>query len=266
MQTIPSSTGRLWIKQGYQFFRKQPGEFVTLFFAYLICGLVIGVIAELAADWVPHLGQALTFIFVPLFTMAFMQACLVVERGEKVRARLILTAFRSPRLPSLLALGLLYLAAAWVALQVSMLVDGGEFYLALNRNTEPVAAAPVSPNVTLAMLTTIGVFVVEIVPLWFVAPLIAWQNMSLFKALFYSFFASLRMLHVFVVYALCWFLVAGLAPAMVATLLLLLTGSRELVLILIMPVSIISTIVLHCTFYPSYRTVFDAPDQPSTIS
>ena len=109
MTKIAPQTGRLWIKQGYQYFRKQPAEFVLLFFAYLLVGVLIEIVAQLVANWLPDLGRALAFVFIPLFTLAFMQACRDVDAGLRVRPYLILYGFRSPHLASLLLLGLLYL-------------------------------------------------------------------------------------------------------------------------------------------------------------
>ena len=44
-------TGWLWVKQGFEIFRKQPAEMLSLFFGYMFVSLAVGLI--------PVLGQVL---------------------------------------------------------------------------------------------------------------------------------------------------------------------------------------------------------------
>src|SRR5712692_7922698 len=104
MEKLPAQTGWLWVKEGLTLFRKQPAELSTLFMGYMFMMFGIGII--------PVLGQLLPLILVPVFSMAFMQACVQIEQGQRVYPTLLLTGFRSPAFPSLLKLGVLYLLAA----------------------------------------------------------------------------------------------------------------------------------------------------------
>ena len=104
MEKLPAYAGWLWIKDGFALFRKQPIELSTLFLSYMFLMFAIGII--------PVLGQLLPLILVPVFSMAFMQACVHVEQGKRISSKLLLTGFRSPAFSKLLKLGGLYLAAA----------------------------------------------------------------------------------------------------------------------------------------------------------
>jgi hypothetical protein len=46
--------------------------------------------------------------------MAFMQACLMIENGERVTPAVLLTGFRKPVLAALCKIGLVYLAVSLV--------------------------------------------------------------------------------------------------------------------------------------------------------
>src|SRR5438046_774177 len=122
MEKLPAKTGWIWVKEGFALFRKQPAEISTLFLAYMFLMLAVGI--------VPVLGQLLPLILVPVFSMAFMQACVQIEREKRVFPSVLLTGFRSPALKNLLILGCLYLLAAIIAIAASTLIDGGVFWQA----------------------------------------------------------------------------------------------------------------------------------------
>src|SRR4030088_445205 len=123
MEKLPANTGWLWIKEGFALFRKQPAELSTLFLSYMFLMLAVGII--------PLLGQVLPLMLVPVFSMAFMQACVNIEQGKRVYPNLLLTGFRSPAFGKLLKLGVLYVAAGAIAVAASSLIDGGVFWRAM---------------------------------------------------------------------------------------------------------------------------------------
>ena len=96
---------------------------------------------------------------------------------------------------------------------------------------------------------------------WFAALLVAWKEMAVGKALFYSFFAVARCAKAFIVYALAWMLMGVILPSILSTIVKLLFGSSLLSLMVLLPLSLILTAILYCSFYPSYVTIFGAPDE-----
>jgi hypothetical protein len=189
--------------------------------------------------------------------MAFMQACVEIDAGRKARPDLLLTAFRSPALGTLLRLGALYLLAAILAVAASSIIDGGIFWklmsgqLRADEQEMPVADLP------LAMMFSALIYAPFAMAFWHAAPLATWQRMGLFKAIFYSFFAVRRCGKAFLAYALGWIVVGIAVPAIISALLGLILGKAIVAIMLLMPLSVILTIVMYCSFYPTYLEVFD---------
>lgn len=253
MERLPASAGIDWIRQGFGLFRRQPAELSLLFLLYMLLMFSLSLI--------PLAGQVLPLLLMPAFSMAFMQACVDIEAGRKVRPGLLLTAFRSPALGTLLRLGSLYMLAAIAAVALSSLVDGGTFWKLmsgqLKTDDEGVAAA----SLPLAMVFSALVYLPFAMGFWHAAPLATWQRMGLFKSLFYSFFAVRRCGKAFLAYTLGWIVVGIAAPAMLSALLGLLLGKTLVTVMLLMPLSVILTLVMYCSFYPTYTAVFGQPEQ-----
>ena len=254
MHKIPAAAGWSWFKGGFSLFRKQPAELSTMFLAYLFLMLAVG--------FVPIAGQILPLLLVPVFSIAFMQACVQVEQGKRVYPNLLLVGFRSPALRRLLVLGLLYLIAVVAAIAASTLVDNGAFLDMMTKRggADPklIAQAPWARGMLVAGL----VYLPAGMCFWFAAPLVAWQNMGVGKAIFYSFFAVLQATRAFIVYGLAWMLMGVILPSILSTLVALLFGSSLVSLMILLPLSLILTAILYCSFYPTYVTIFGAKDGP----
>ena len=252
MEKLPAKTGWIWVKSGFALFRKQPAEISTLFLAYMFLMLAVGI--------VPVVGQLLPLILVPVFSMAFMQACIQIEDGKRVFPNVLLTGFRSPALKSLLLLGCLYLLAAVIAVAASALIDGGVFFQAMTGQTPLDAKTAQDSNMSLAMMFSAAVYVPFGMAFWYAAPLIMWQKMGVAKAVFYSFFAVQRETKAFLVYGLAWMLFGVLLPAIISVIVALVVGSASITIMVLLPLSIVLTVVMYCSFYSTYTHVFGKPD------
>lgn len=251
MNAPNAMTGWSWIKQGILLFRRQPAEMLTLFFAYMFVNMAMGLI--------PVAGQFLPLLLYPLFSMSFMQACRQIEEGKRVSPSLLVAGFCSPALPSLLKLGVLYILAVSLALAASILVDDGALWNVV------FSQQPLDPknlpeaNFSLSLLFSAVVYVPAMMCFWFAGPLIAWDGMSPGKALFYSFFAVRRAARAFLVYALAWILIA-VTVSLVISLIAIVAGNAATLMIILMPISILFTVVMYCSFYPTYLTLFGKPE------
>lgn len=254
---LPARAGIDWIRQGFTLFRKQPAELSMLFLLYMLLMYTLVMI--------PLLGQLLPLLLMPVFTQAFMQACADIEAGQKVRPALLLTGFRSPALGTLLQLGALYMLAAIGAVAASALIDGGIFWQLMSGQLKPDAEGAAVSSLPLAMLFAALVYLPFAMGFWHAAPLIAWQRMGLFKAIFYSFFAVRRCGRAFIAYALGWIAVGIAIPAFVSALLGILLGKTLVTVMLLMPLSVILTLVMYCSFYPTYTAVFDERPEPPQV-
>ena len=250
---ISARQGIEWIRQGFALFRKQPAELSMLFLLYMLLMFALSII--------PLIGQLLPLLLVPCFSMAFMQACVEIEAGRKARPNLLLTAFRSPALGTLLRLGVLYLLGAVLAVAASTLVDGGVFWKLMSGQVRADEQELPVGDLPLAMIFSALIYVPFAMAFWHAAPLATWQKMGLFKAIFYSFFAVRRCGKAFLAYALGWIVVGIAVPAIISALLGLILGKAIVAIMLLMPLSVILTIVMYCSFYPTYLEVFEQPEQ-----
>jgi hypothetical protein len=251
MEKLPALTGWLWLKQGFALFRKQPAEMSTLFMGYMFLMLVLGMI--------PVLGQLLPLMLVPIFSLGFLQACANIEQGKRVFPNLLLTGFRSPARNRLLQLGALYLLAAIVAIAASSLIDGGIFWQAMSGRLDLDTNAVRDSNMSLAMLFAAALYTPAAMAFWYAAPLIAWHQMGVAKAIFYSFFAVYRQGRAFMVYGLAWIAIGILLPVVVSLVTALLFEKAIITIMVLLPLSIVLSVIMYCSFYPTYTHVFGNP-------
>lgn len=84
------------------------------------------------------------------------------------------------------------------------------------------------------------------------------------KAAFYSFFSVLRYAKPFIVYGLAWAVIGIFMPVIVSSIVAMLIGSTGVATMLIlMPLSVIMTVAMYCSFYASYVHVFGEPEATS---
>jgi len=251
MEKLPARTGWIWVKEGFALFRRQPAEISALFLGYMLLMIGVGII--------PVIGQVLPLILVPVFAMAFMQACADIEQEKKVYPNLLLTGFRSPAFPRLLKLGVLYLIAAIVAVGASALVDGGVFWNIMSGAQRLDEETIRRANLSTSMMVSALVYTPAAMAFWYAAPLIAWQDMGVAKAIFYSFFAVRRSATAFIVYGLSWLAIGVLLPALASSIVALVFGRAFAVTVTVLTLSLILTVIMYCSFYPTYTHVFGRP-------
>lgn len=255
---MPAIAGWIWVKEGFALFRKQPAEISTLFLAYMFLIMAIG--------FLPLLGQVLPLVLIPVFSMTFMQACLQIEQGKKVYPNLLLAGFRSPAFKRLLKLGVLYLLAAVIAVAASAIVDGGVFWEIMSGQKRLDTETIRGSDLSLAMMVSAAVYTPALMAFWYAAPLIAWQDMSIGKAIFYSFFAVKRSGMAFLVYGLSWVLIGIILPAVLSSLVALIVGQAFAVMVVLLTVSLVLTVVMYCSFYPTYTHIFGRPESRPALS
>ncbi len=251
MNDLPARTGWEWLKQGIGLFRKQPAALTTLLFANILFS--IGLSA------VPILGSVLAVVLIPSFTMAFMQACLMIENGDRVTPAVLLTGFRQPALAALCKLGLVYLAVSLLMMVITRLAIPPEVIMQMM--PRPDAKTPPAIQ-TSHMLALFGVFLLDVavlVTLCFAAPLTYWKHMGPGKATFYSFFAVIRTARPFLVLLAAWF---GIFFG-ICILAALVFGDAALGRVVLMWLIFLFMLLLQCAMYAGYRTIFGKPADQS---
>ena len=158
---------------------------------------------------------------------------------------------------------MLYSSAAIVSGAASSLVDGGTFWQLMTGQLDPEKNKIQTSALPLAMIFSSLIFLPFCMAFWHAAPLAAWQRMGLFKAIFYSFFAVRRYGMAFLTYALGWIVIGVAIPAIISAILVLLIGDTQIAMMILMPLSVILTIVMYCSFYPTYVQAFGRPESLS---
>ncbi len=210
----------------------------------------------LAIGIIPVLGQLLPLILLPVFSLAFLRASAQVKADEKVSPALLFAAFRSPALKRLLMLGAAQLAVTVAILAVSALIDGGVFWKVISGQTPLDPTILATTNMPLALLVSALLYVPATMAFWYAAPLVAWHDMGIGKAMFFSFFAMQRQTRAFIVYSIAWAVVFVILPMIVSLLLALLLNSAGMIVAIMMPLTLLLTVVLYCSFYVTYTDVF----------
>lgn len=245
MSAIPAKAGWAWLKQGMGLFRKQPAALTTLLFANVIFSFVIGAI--------PILGQIAAVVLIPSFSMAFMQACLLIEHGQRVTPVVLLTGFRKPAVINLCKIGLAYLAVTAVLTLIAYLMIGEAFW---RQAASPNVPAVIDRSDMLGVLLIAVLEIGTVIALCFASPLAFWQKMPPGKAIFYSFFAVVRSARVFLVMLMAWF-----SLFMAATVVLLMVfGNASMGRVVITWLGFLFILLLQCAMYAGYRQIFGVPD------
>lgn len=248
-QALPPAAGWQWILAGFALYRRSPLMLSMLLLTYWFTVLFIGRL--------PVLGSLVASLIVPGLSVGLMQAARNVERGVPNNLQTLFGSFRdNPR--TLLALGALYLCCTLGALGASALVDGGELLRFMLTSDQVERAALEDGNFTLAALV-VCLFMIPVVMAWWFAPaLAAWHRLPLGKSLFFSFMACYMNLRPFLTYSLGLLIVAGIIPAVVLGILLLIVpGAANFALALVMtPMLLIIAPAIFASFYASYRDIF----------
>jgi hypothetical protein len=248
MNNLPARTGWEWLKHGSSLFRKQPLALTILLFANILFSIGMSAL--------PVLGPVLAIVLIPSFSMAFMQACLMIENGERVTPDVLLTGFRRPVLGAMCKAGLVYLAVSLVLMVVMRFTVPTEFLQQMAAATAEGKAPPqVEPGHLLRILGTFLLNTVVLVTLCFVAPLTYWKHMGPGKATFYSFFAVLRSAGPFIVMLAAWFAIFFGVLIVVA----LIFGDAAAGRAVIMWLIFLFVLLLQCAMYAGYTTIFGKP-------
>ena len=248
MNNLPARTGWDWLKRGMRLFRKQPAALTSLLFASIL--LAIGISA------VPYIGPIIVVVLIPSFSMAFMQACLMIENGDRVTAGVLLTGFRKPALAGLCKVGVIYLGVFLVLTVIALLVTPESLrQLPSNIKLDPKDKLPFTLSDVLAVFGLLIVETVSLLTLCFAAPLTYWKHMGPGKATFYSFFAVIRSARVFGVLLLSWFGIFTVITFVVVNLF----SAIALAQVVLMWLMFLFILFLQCAIYAGYQDIFGKP-------
>ena len=247
MSKLPANTGWLWLKHGFALFRKQPGILTMLLFTNFMVSVLLGNI--------PYIGPLLAVVLIPSLTMSVLQACYLIEQGERVTPQVMLTGFREPVIKRLCKLGLVYLGVTIILTALASLFIDADFWRRMMTPVDPEKATAADRSTMLTFLGLVMLQCLMLLALCFAAPLTYWKGMGPGKATFYSFFAVLGAIRPILLMLCAWFgIFMGVFIA--ASLIFGNSSAGKVVIIWLM---LLFTLELQCAFYASYRQIFGDP-------
>ncbi len=246
-EKLPASTGWQWVRDGMALFRRQP---IAMFTWALTIGFLV-----LVASILAPIGPLLFVALMPAVTVMTLEAGRSIEQDQVVFPLRLFAVLKTPGLAKqLITMGAIYVVAVLIAGLLSFLPFADTMGEALegitNDDMTPLLLAMRTPLIIFA------VFYVAIAALFWYAPiLVAWHQVDLRKALFFSWIACWRNKGAFLVYGASWLIVI-LALEAVSGLLVAVGLSENVAGMVQMPLNFLAAAVLYCSFYPSYTSVF----------
>ncbi|MDE2003606.1 MAG: hypothetical protein KGJ25_08775 [Betaproteobacteria bacterium] len=254
--------GAAWLAESYAMLSKHRVPWLALVVGYYLLLAVV--------ETLPWIGVYLAPIIKPLMSVAFLAAAWTQERGGRPQFRMLLQGFRS-NARTLLPLGVVLVAGISLAVAATSLIDGGRLldllYGATPTDADPAAAARrlhqvlSSPSVEIGMLFGAICALPTILALWWAPALVVFQDARLTTALAASLRAALANWRAVLRYALVVFLLGGVVPSLVTSLVALVIPApfnSTVAMAVLLPYLALFITTLHISDYVSYRDVFHA--------
>lgn len=245
---LPASAGWLWIQQGYQLFRRQP---MAMLFWSVLTSLFIN-----AGALFPIVGQAILVTLTPALTFLTLCAGKHLADGRRILPGMWFLPLKSPGvLRGLLKLGWAWLVCSFIAAFIALLPFMDTLVELIDLQDTPDLQA--LGQAMWAPLVLFGVIYLFLSALFWHAPaLVGWHALPLRRALFYSMVACWRNKAAILLYIVTW--VVGYFGLHEFISLLAASGmSGSALAWIILPLDILITALLYCSFYPIYRTIFN---------
>jgi hypothetical protein len=214
---VPGIHGWLWLKQGYDLFRKSSLLWMVL--------VAIGVVGLFGIASIPVIGDPLSTLLFPVFLAGYMFGCRALEQGEDLELAHLFAGFRKHAQP-LVTLGGINLVGQLLIFGVMMLT-GGAALVSIIMSGKPVE----DPAVIMQAFTGAGfaimigalLFSLLVMAIQFAPMLVIFEDMAPVPAMRTSLRAFLRNFLPLTVYGLMLLPFAAIAtlPMMLGWLVLL---------------------------------------------
>ena len=245
--TLPANRGLRWLIEGLAIFRKKPGPLTFLVLGYWLSTGVVSAI--------PYLGQMVSFILIPAFSVSLMNACRLIDQDEELPPQVLFSGFHR-NLQTLFVLGIVYIVASLLILGLTSLFDGGLLFDMLVFGEEPTREALAETSIFFSAQLAIVLLIPVLMAFWFAPVLAAWHDMPAGKALFFSLVAYARNWRAFLVYSLTVGVVGVFIPRLIGAQLGSGAEAGALSKLFTVMVSLVLLPTLYASFYISYRDIF----------
>ncbi|HMT94090.1 BPSS1780 family membrane protein [uncultured Thiothrix sp.] len=229
-RAVPAVMGFKWIGKGWGLMKPDLGMWILMLLTVMVFNILI--------SFLPFIGGIVTTLLSPVFAGGMLMALRGAEQGQRVQFSSLFAGF-STRFAPLLGLGALNLAM-WLIVVTCLGVLFWSFFAIYGADvaTVDLPSSFSSTAVSLAVLLGFIGFAVISMLLWFATPLVALQDVPVFKALGMSMTACLRNIVPLLLYSLAAFglILLGILPI-------------GLGLLIVFP-------LLLAAFYKSYQQIF----------
>jgi uncharacterized membrane protein len=189
-QSRPAANGWIWIAEGWELFKRQPGMWIGMILLLLLIFI--------AAAFIPIVGGLAMTLFGPVFAAGVMVGCKALDSGEDLELSHLFAGFRS-RTGTLIGVGALYLAATIaVALVVSLVMGVG--MMTMMGGGDPQAMAAMGMTFVLAVLIMLALLLPAMMAVWLAAPLVVFHDHGAIDAMKGSFTGCLKNVMPFLLY------------------------------------------------------------------
>ena len=246
---LSPQAGYIWIRQGMWLFKQSPFTFLMLVFLYIF-------VVQLSM-FVPILGLFLVLILNPVIAVGFLTACQKVILKELVKPSIYISPLKDlgPQVRlNLLKLGGIYaLLIVLMSLLAAQFIDVEKILPLLSNNQ--MSAPEMIQEMSTAIIVGACLYMPIAILMWFSPQLVAWQGMSVFKALFGSWMGFWLNKGAFFVYFSTWAVILIAIPLILGALFDAI-GMAQYASYLITPLSMWALTVLYCSFFATWKGCF----------
>ena len=246
---LPASRGWRWIAEGFAIYGKRRLLLPVLVMLNLFIMLVLGT--------VPFVGRAVATVLIPTFSVGLMNACRLIEQDVRFPVGILFSGFRR-NARALISLGFAYVLFNLSILALTALLDGGAIMDYLLNGTVAESAAQSGESSLLIGLLAAFPFLQLAMAYWFAPVLVAWRDLPVAKALFFSYVACIRNWRAFLTYFSAVLILTLLFMSLaVGVLTPLFPPSGEAVVAIVSAmVIVLFAPMMYGSFYAAYRDIF----------
>ncbi|MBA4142784.1 MAG: hypothetical protein H0X43_07215 [Nitrosospira sp.] len=194
VRQVDAKQGWQWIVRGFSLFRQVPVVWI------LLCATLLLIAATLAL--IPMAGQFIFTLLSPVFLAGLMMGCKNLEQGGALELSHLVAGFKNSPTP-LITIGGIYLVGQVLILGVFMLV-GGDVLMGLlleGKRVDENELKSVSGDMLSASLVALTLSIPLMMAAWFAPLLVIFRDMPPLDAMRLSFFACLKNIMAFQIYA-----------------------------------------------------------------
>ncbi len=246
--SLPALSGWRWVRDGWLLFRKQP----MVFFTWAMFVSLILMVASIT----PPIGPLLFVVLMPTATLLSLSAARSADQGQKILLGTWIAPLRQTGVfRRLIGMGALYVLFCLVLGLVAFMPFSDEVTQALKSVTTSNDLVPLLEAVRTPMAIFAVLYVLMAAIFWYAPALVGWHATPMKRALFYSGVACWRNKWAFGVYGLSW-LAIFLAIDIALSALSMVGLPKSLAATLQVPINVVASAVLYCSFYTSFISVF----------